>query len=411
MKGKHLLVDTKQSTWQLTAIQLAGWTSMPILATSILILQQNSFLGAALTIVVGNALLWFIRLAVVFMSHDKRQSTLDLAREYFGRVGSVVIAVLLLVSTFAWFLTQTTAASNSLTHLITLQESPEINQFVQVSVVVGLASTLLCMEGMVLLRWLSVLVFPVLVGLFCVIFWLVPHGVVGAERGMSLSGLSLVLASNLGVTSDMPTFFRHSNSWGDSVRALTVVQVVLVVLGLASLYFGAVFQGMFEVNAGFILESGGQGLRVALILFILLSAITSNVANVYSGSVGWEIVAPKQWVGRTEYLMLGLGLTTLFILFSNLFSLGFLLNVSDLALVNFCLVLVAGFLVSRAHGNSPGPFWQGVYFGSWVLATLVNGLDVGLGLHIFSTPLLASVIVVGGVTAGAFVLDRVFRNS
>ncbi len=54
----HSLPDSHQSVWQLAAIQMAGWTSLPILATSIAVLQKNSFLGAALTIFVGNTILW-----------------------------------------------------------------------------------------------------------------------------------------------------------------------------------------------------------------------------------------------------------------------------------------------------------------------------------------------------------------
>lgn len=139
------LPDQHQSAWQLAAIQLSGWTSLPILATSIIILENNSFLGAILTLILGNAILWFIRLGILAMSHQERQSTLDLACNYMGRYSNYFIAILLLTSTFAWFITQTRSASSSITQLLPLNEGPDVDQFMQVSVFFGVASTLFCM--------------------------------------------------------------------------------------------------------------------------------------------------------------------------------------------------------------------------------------------------------------------------
>src|SRR5690242_14947362 len=107
-KTAAVLTDTQQSAWELTAIQLSGWTSLPILATSVLVLRENSFYGAALTIIAGNGLLWFIRLIIILMSHQKRQSTLDLSRHYLGHLGSYFIGALCILSSLSWFIAQTT---------------------------------------------------------------------------------------------------------------------------------------------------------------------------------------------------------------------------------------------------------------------------------------------------------------
>ena len=187
-ESAHPLTDTEQPYWQLAVIQLVGWTSLPIIATSILILQTNSFLGAAITIVVGNAILWFIRFGIIAMSYEGRKSTLDLSQEYLGRTGGYFIAILLLISTFAWFIGQTTAASNTMTHLLTIHENPQIDPFIQVSVLLGLTSTLLCMEGMVLLRWLSTISFPILLITFIFILFALPYNPQQNTNPLSLSG-------------------------------------------------------------------------------------------------------------------------------------------------------------------------------------------------------------------------------
>jgi purine-cytosine permease-like protein len=389
------LPDTQQTSWQLAAIQLAGWTSLPVLATSILVLQNNSFLGSALTIIVGNAILWFIRLGIVSMSHDKRQSTMDLVREYFGTIGTYFIAGLSLISTFAWFLEQTTTASNALTNLVSINESPDIDRSIQVSVILGLASTLLCMEGIVLLKRLSVICFPILLIAFIVILFHVPYFTYHNSNTLSLSGLSLVLATNLGITSDIPTFFRHSKSWTHSIKALGITQIASLLLGLASLLLGTIINETFKINDSLLLENSYELLRYTLIIFIFVSAVCANVANVYSSSVGWEIVAPKALIGRQEYLMLGLGLTMLYILMTNTFSPNILLSISDDAFVNLCLVLVIAYAWRRSEMPLPGKTDRAAFFLAWGLSTLLNIVQLAFKpLQSFSPLFISTISIV-----------------
>lgn len=368
------LHDTQQSAWQLSAIQLSGWTTLPILSTSVLILQNNSFYGSILTIIVGNAILWFIRLGIILMSYKNRQSTLDISLEYLGRRSRYFMSSLLVLSTLIWFIAQTTAASNTLTHLITIDEHPEINKFVQMSVLVGILSSFLCMEGITLLRKLSVIAFPIILLCFLVIVFTIPfQPIVQNNVPLSLSGLALFLGGSLGITTDLPTFFRHSKSLQSSVIALTIVQLITLGLSIGSLYFGALITGAFDVNEKIVLGADNQILRLALIIFIFVSSVTSNVANVYAASVGWEVIAPTALVGRKEYMILGLGLTTIFILIPDFFSMKYLLvalESTDNSLVYLCIVLVIGFLVKRKTG--PDTFDQSANFLAWFLATLVT---------------------------------------
>lgn len=389
------LPDRHQSAWQLAAIQLSGWTSLPILATSILILQKNSFLGSVLTIIVGNAILWFIRFGIIAMSYEKRQSTLDISREYLGEWGKYFIAILLLVSTLAWFIAQTDTASSAITHLLTIHESADIDQFTQISVFLGIVSTLFCMGGIVLLRKLSTFSFPILILVFFVILFALPIGIpASGKHQISLAGLTLVLATNLGITSDLPTFFRHSRSWPTAVIALTIIQLISLLLGLASLYLGSIIQNGFEINQQAIESSGNFILKYSLVAFIFFSVICANVANVYSASVGWELVAPKALVGRKEFFILGLGLTTIFILVSDLFSLDYLLNTSDSSLVNLCIVLILGYVISTQQKRLPDLFEQVTYFAAWLFSSVVNiGQFSNIFLPEFSPFLVSSVSI------------------
>lgn len=402
----HHLPDTQQSFWQLAVIQLSGWTTLPIVATSILILQQNTFLGAVLTIVVGNAILWFIRLGIIAMSAEGRKSTLDISRDYLGNTGSYFIAGLLLVSTLVWFIAQTTAATHTLTQLVSIKQDPQIDKFTQMSVFLGIVSTFLCMEGIVLLRRLSSFAFPILLVCFFVIIFVLPsQAIEQKDVPLSLAGLGLVLATNLGITSDMPTFFRHSKSWVASVEALTVIQLVNIGVGICSLYFGSIISDDFAVRSEVVLFSGDYLLRTFLVVFVFLSVICTNVANVYSASVGWEVVAPKALVGRREYLILGLALTTIFILGSNVLSVHGLLHIADQSLVNLCLVLILGYMIQRWVRKMPGRFEQGCYFVAWLLSTALNVTQLAWPSSVAINPLSLSFAVILGVM-GASTLIR-----
>lgn len=392
----HILPDTHQSAWQLASIQMAGWTSLPILATSIAILQNNSFLGAILTIIVGNAILWFIRLGIIAMSYEKRLSTLDIARVYLGNLGGYFIAILLLVSTFSWFIAQTTTGSHSITHLLHIDENPTINQFTQVSVLLGTLSTLFCMGGIIALRRLSTLVFPfLLIALALILYALPDKNLQTNHLPLSLAGLSLVLATNLGITSDLPTFFRHSKSWHTSVLALTLVQLLSIILGICSLYFGSIITHGIEIAKESIHATNYMSLKAPLMSFIFLSVICANVANVYAASVGWEIVAPKSLIGRKEYFILGLGLTTIFILVSGLFSVDMFLQISDSSLVNLCLVLVIGYIIAKQKQRLPNSFEKTSYFAAWLLSSMVSTMQSMHWILVdYSTVLIGFIVIV-----------------
>lgn len=384
------LPDSHQTHWQLAAIQLSGWTSLPILATSLLILQRNSFLGSILTLIVGNAILWFIRLGLIAMSHPKRQSTLDISREYLGNFGAYFVSALLLLSTYAWYLTQTTTASDTLIHLFSFHEDPHIDQFTQISVFIGILSAFLCMQGMPLLRKISSFCFPILILLFLSLLFILPASSTPNPHATSLSGLGLVLATNLGITSDFPTFFRHSRSWETSIKALTIVQIFSLAIAICSLYFGSIIHNHIEISTNLALQS--SLLRFSLLSFVFLSVICANVANVYSASVGWEVLAPKALIGRKEYLILGLILTSCFILFAKLLPTEFLLEWTDCSLVNLTLVLILGYILLRLSNTSPSKTEQMIYLFSWTLASLLNFFHIAKLLPISPSNFVLSLV-------------------
>lgn len=232
----------------------------------------------------------------------------------------------------------------------------------------------------------------------------------GGSATITLTGLGLVLGTNLGITSDLPTFFRHSDSWLTSIKALTIVQLISIGLGLCSLYFVGILEGNFGIKETVVLAAGNEWLRIALIVFVFFTVISANVANVYSASVGWEVVAPKALVGSREYLILGLGLTTVFILVSNIFSLEFLLEVTDSSLVNLCLVLILGYLISRWKGRLPNAYEQMTYFAAWAVSTVFNVLQYSRVMAGQISPLIVGLLLILVIVFSSFSSCRLAKR-
>jgi len=397
--------DIHQSWWQLSFIQLSGFVSLPVLAGSVLILQNSNLASAILTLIVGNILLWLIRLGIVAMSCEGRKSTLDIAREYLGPFGALWIAILVLASAAEWFVVGTTMASNALCRLIHIDEG-SVNQFIQIGVLIGIMSMLFCINGMKVLRYTATICFPILViafiGGICSDGFSIPQS---THDGISLSGLPIFLATNLGVTADFPTFFRHSQSLRSSFIALTAIQVISFCIGLGALFFGSTilpWLGMSDISA---LPDESLTTRSLLIILIFLSVICANICSIYSASVGWELVAPI-FAGVKEYLILGLGMTIVFVLVADIFSLNTLGALFGCFLVNLSLVFVLAFLLRHYLHHDPKPYEQTTYQIAWLSASLLNTLQFFQVFAPQSPSLLAAFATIVLVIALSFSLHR-----
>lgn len=403
------LRDTKQTVWDLSVIQLTGIISLPVLTTSTIIIHLSNFTSALVSIFIGNFFLFFIRFWIARLSFSDRQSTLDISKKLFGKLGSYFVAILLLLSTLSWYIVQTTFASNTLNYLIPINESLNINQFIQVSVFLGLISTFLCMEGIILLKWLSRIAFPILIFALLFIIYTIPKPHFSLDfSSISLLGIPLILSTNLGVTAELPTFFRHSANWQTSVRALIVIQIISLILGIAGIYIGAVINPWDGLNATTDIVVSINSLRFFVIIFVFVSAICANVANVYSASVGWEVVVPMI-PERREYLILGLGLTILFILTTNLISLNFMLSATDTSLVNLALILILGYFVFVLSKHPPSVFEKLIYFFSWLISSTINFFQINEMLLIKYSTLTVSTIIIA--IFGCMILIHNYLNS
>ncbi len=375
----HVLPDTKQSFWQLAFIQLTGVTSLPVLFASIILVQKTSLFNSIIVLLVANFILWIIRYGLIAMSYHGRKSVMDIAEDYFGSIwglgkwGIYLIAALLLLSTTALFVEETTIVSSSLTSLFSINEGPGIDPFLQISVIIGIISTIFCTQGMVALRWLSTIALPLILASFVILLIAAPsNGSFIAHSALSLSMLPFVLGINLAITADLPTFFRHSKSWKDAMFGLTALQLTSLAIGIGGLFLGSMILSVGGIPTAGNDVVSSELLKFAFVALVAFSSICSNVSNVYSASVGWELFAPTALVGKKEYLILGFLLTLVFISVTGEFSMNFLLNITNAALVNLSFVFILGYFVHLLTKRHLDRADRTAYFLAWLVPTIVN---------------------------------------
>jgi purine-cytosine permease-like protein len=382
--SKIHLIDLKQNYFQLAAIQTCGIINLPLLLSSIVIASKQSLTTSFLTVLSANILLWVFRYCLLKLSFQDRKSTLDLTMEYFGNLGTYIISLILLIDTLGWFFLHTSLSSNCLSILFNLKNNSNIDHFVQISIVIGVLSTLLCSQGIKSLKRISIILLPIIFFSFLGILFFslrtfsypkfTPNNL---SQLISIEGLGLILSTNLGLTADLPTFFRHRNTWNDSLKALGFFQFIGLIAGIFGLFLGNTFQ-VNPITNEYSLNIVSEFQKFFLILFLLFSTLYSNIYNIYSSSVGWEILAPKSLVGRKEYMIIGLGLTILFISFYGTFSLENLLVFADSAMTNLCLLFMCFFLISY-HKNSILIYKSKashILFIFWLLITFINSIQV-----------------------------------
>ena len=393
---KHL-TDVNQSSWQLAAIQLAGVISIPSLASSILMIQKYSFYSSLITVIIGNSILWIIRFVLVKISFDKRKSTLDITYDCFGKIGAYIISFALLVGALVWFFIHTSVASEILVSFSNFNNFSGTNHFIQLSIIIGVLSTLLCMEGMKALRILALISLPILLLTFLGTLLFSSLSIEPVKQpfvgGFSLAGIGLVLGSNLGFSVDLPTFFRHRRSWKDSVNALTLFQLASLLIGIGGLFLAQIIHIDAE-NSDYTVGVLSTPQKYLLSVFLLISAVYANVYNVYSSSVGWEVLAPTALVGRKEYMILGLALTIFFISFYKVFSLHNLLDIADTAMINLCIVLFCFFLTRLLMRKPSTTKEKYLYLFAWVVSLMLNSFQVLYYGFISDYVLLTSVVTI-----------------
>lgn len=387
----------KQSAFPLTAIQVSGATSLPVLNSSIQLFHQYGFITAFSILLVGNLLICLLALTIVQMTANTTKNTLDNVRDFLGPSGSWTVGLILIVSTIAYFVTQTNWTTETLLSLFPFKEGYQIDKFFQFGAIVGILSVILIIPGIGGLRWLATISFPVILAAFIgILIFVRKSNPILLSLPSSIGGLAIALGTSLSVAVDYPTFFQHSRSKKDSIFAVFAIQIITFLIGLGGLYLGKFIGPTEDLTGWGLVINGSFFVRILFLLVVLLSCLCVNAVNIYSASIAWELIAPGALLGKKEYAILGIALTTIFVLITGFFSMELLLTLTDIPLANLCIVLVFGYFGKLLVGNLRSFDKWICYFG-WLVGstiTVIAGLQSEINLTFLVLGFLVSIISV-----------------
>ncbi len=286
----------KQNWRQLASVQVGGAICLPLLLVGYELAKQGHPLSMLFSILWGNLLLFALALIAGFMSAKRNLTTAEYASFYFGSTGRAFFALTLASSMLGWFAIQTQCMGTDVFHLMQyLQGAESLNHESWKHLLSFMLAALMiagAFWGLHFLTWMSNVCIPLLV--FTIGYSVYQLGDVSwAELSAMPSwsnilwdgkGVSLVLASSMAATIDLPTFYRHANSRKATIGASVanyLIAMPLVQLAGMWLYYGTQASTISEALAA----QPSLSWKIWVVCFMLLAGWTTNNVNLYSAAL------------------------------------------------------------------------------------------------------------------------------
>ncbi len=382
-----------------------------------------TFWGAFWAFTLGSVILEVVCVFVGIAGMREGLSTSVLARwTGFGRYGSALIGLVIVLSLFGWFGVQTAVFAEGLHALV---KGPPLWAWCMIA---GLGVTVLVLKGFTAMGWTAYVTVPAFLALtgWAMSVRLAHHGL-GAliatppfGRPMSIAtGATIVAGSYIVGAVTTPDMTRFNRSTGDVIKqTLLGVSLGEYVVGLAGvlLAYGA---RSSDVVAIITVSSGAAG-----VIILISATVKINNWNLYSASLGLVNVVESLTGVRLHRVSVTVGIG---VLGSVLAAIGILRRFADfLTLLGVLTPPIAGIMVaeyfivrrwrpaldaSRALGRLPDtePAWVPATIVVWAGAALVGWLSAHYGWP--GVPALSSLLIAGTGYVTAAALGLVGRAS
>jgi len=377
----------KQSWWQLTTIQIGGAICMPVLMAGQQIAIHYGLKAAIIAIVIGNLLLLGIGIPHISLAYEKKASTIENAINCFGKAGTWIVGISMIVALIGWFAIQLQLVGLSTLHLINLFIGNNIIPSSMVIIIWGIIMTGMSMRGIKGVTMLADYSMPLLIGTIAyaaIKASAMPLIQTQPEVGL-LKGITLIITSTLLVVIDIPTYYRHSQSRKDGYISLFVLYAIATpVIQFVGAYIAMHSYGGSIVDT--FAQQGGVLWQLWISAFLVLAGWTTNNTNIYSAAVTLESLLPSlshYW--RT--ISIGL-IGTIVACFPMLNHYEKTLSAMTILIGSMGAIVITSFLFNRyiyvlKESNS-----KTYALGSWVIGSLTGFLSFLGYIHITGSALL-----------------------
>lgn len=295
--------NIKQNSRQLASLQIGGAICLPLLLIGYELAQQNSPLTVACAILIGNCLLFFMALTVGSLSCRRPLATADQAICYFGYYGKIFFGLCLAISMVTWFALQSQSLAQEiyfwLRHHGVLDDLANSLAIPFLSVTIAALIAAMAFLGLKFLVVMADFCVPLLIGTIMYtlydLFDSQPELINSLLETSSFTlwdskAVSLVIASSIAATVDLPTYYRHAKDFKASAWASAVTY--LIATPLIQLAGIALFHGTHAESIGSALRgSSAPYWHYWVMLFLFLAGWTTNNMNLYSATISIQALS------------------------------------------------------------------------------------------------------------------------
>lgn len=374
----------KQNWKQLASVQVGGAICLPLLLVGYELAKQGHPISMLFSILWGNLLLFAFALIAGAMSTKRKLTTVEYASLYFGSKGKMFFALTLFFSMLGWFAIQTQCMGGDLYRLIKqFQEHPEVQMDMWKTVLsIGLALLMIggAFWGLQFFTYLSNICVPLLVlTIGFAVYQIEATSWLEALHSQTMSvniwygkGVSLVLASSMAGTVDLPSFYRHADSpkapLTASVANYLIAMPLIQVAGMC-LYYGTHASTINEALAA----QSSLSWQIWVLCFMLLAGWTTNNLNLYSAVLSLKSLH-KKITFSTGMGLAGIG-GCLLVLIPMLEQFALALDLIGIFVVAMGSVMFISYLF-ESYGGEPKP----------IFVWMAWSIGIGAGLSAFIWP-------------------------
>ena len=352
--------DHSQNFWHLASIQ-ASSAGIPVMIVGGHIVKNHGIITGITSVILGNLMLWIIGITIISMSVPKKDNALQNIMQYLGKPGSISGAIFLILAFLSWYTLQLDSANIAISSLlfdnhISLRFGAAFGAFI----------ALLSIGGIKLIKRYCIFIFPFIIifAVFSSIFYfkLIQTPFVWS---FSITGIFAVISINLAGMVNLPTFFRHSRSLGDSFLGLSLTVVFTMFFQIYMILIG--YHSTSDISSNNLVYS------YLLSLFIVLCTISVNLVNIYFALAGWEMIFPHQKTSK-EFVIVGLLGTLAYTFIQITTTMKFILNMAENFIMSLGIVLLLSFLTKTFEQHRPRSYERAINFSCWFFGAIVGTL-------------------------------------
>ncbi len=391
----HVVNDRKQKFWVLAAIQ-ASAMGLPVMLVGGKVAKTYGVVNAIFSVIIGNLILWLLSLCLISMSSFKRFNAIENIKNYLGKIGSNAAASILIVAFMLWFSLQLDSAVHSLEVVY-----PSMLRGQVVSIIgacIGITVSIVSMGGIKSIKLICIASLPYLF-IFSLFVLLYSPAVAPVPQSKSFSFFSIVyvVMTFFPGRVNIPTFFRHSRSRADSIMGLAVMTALVCFFESFTIYYG--LSTPEELFLNLTSKSSSSIVLFFVTIYILLSVLCINLANIYYASAIWEAISPSAHI-NFWYLSIGILGTVAFVLSPLDSRIVFLEQLTTNLIGSLGMILLFAFLIRIVVQHRPRKHEQYINLICWVVGAVSSLITQSTSNHAEVLSFLVGI----GMTTFSFVL-------